>query len=96
MKKAFFPRLIGAFSILLFSLILFLNCKGGKETESPVDQSLTAEQMAEYRAAGQLDSDQEKYSTTNQNPKSRFSCYLRLCTSKCYYIFLLGKNYISY
>ncbi len=48
MKKAFFPRLIGGFTIVFLSLVLFLNCKRSGEAESLENQSLTAEQTAEY------------------------------------------------
>ena len=49
MKKAFFPRLIGGTSLLLISLVMFLNCKRTGEVENPEDQSFTAEQTTEYR-----------------------------------------------
>ena len=49
MKKAFFPRLIGAVSVLFLSLVLFLNCKRSGEAESLDNQSLTSEQTTEYR-----------------------------------------------
>ncbi|MCK4880678.1 MAG: NapC/NirT family cytochrome c, partial [Bacteroidales bacterium] len=49
MKKAFFSHLIGGVSVLIISLVLFLNCNRAGETENVLNQPLATGQTAEYR-----------------------------------------------